>query len=116
MRKSMQTVLGENLAALMKGSREHSSPKKLGLKIGMSKSTVERIRAGQVACQVDTLAAIAAAFELQPWQLLVDNLDPRNPPMLRHEDEKLKNLYASLQVAMDRIAEYERGDSAARPR
>jgi DNA-binding Xre family transcriptional regulator len=105
---SLQETLGKNLAALMRRTPALSSPKKLAARIGTSKSTVERIREGAVACQLDTLQAIAKAFELQPWQLLVPGLDPSNAPMLRHEDERLKALYASLRVASERIAEYEK--------
>jgi transcriptional regulator with XRE-family HTH domain len=109
---SPQEVLGKNLAALMRRSPALSSPKKLAARIGSSKSTIERIRAGAVACQLDTLQLIAKAFELQPWQLLVPGLDPSNPPLLRHEDERLKALYASLKLASERIAEYEKSEKA----
>jgi transcriptional regulator with XRE-family HTH domain len=109
MDEALQKVVGRNLAALMRHSAAYSSPKKLAARISASKSTVERIRSGAVACQIDTLASIAKAFDVEPWQLLVPGLDPANPPMLRHEDERLKALYASLRTAADRIAEYDRG-------
>jgi hypothetical protein len=32
--------------------------------------------------------------------------------MLRHEDERLKALYASLRVASERIAEYEKTEKS----
>jgi transcriptional regulator with XRE-family HTH domain len=101
-------TVANNLRALMLRTPEYSSPKKLAAKIRTSKSTVERIRAGSVACQIDTLEAIASAFDLQPWQLLVPGLDAGNPPMLRDEDDRLKALYSSLRHAAESIAEYEK--------
>lgn len=110
MKAPLKTTLGANLRSLMKVTHEYGSPAKLAKKIGTSKSTVERIRNGSVACQIDTLEAIAAAFDLQPWQLLIDELEPNNPPMLRRDSDRLDALYAQIKMAAEEIAQYEKGN------
>lgn len=105
MRSSPQKVLSTNLKALMRA--QQTNPKKVAARIASSKSTVERVTAGDVACRLDTLAELADIFDLEPWQLLIPGLDPKNPPILRQEDDKLRALYRSLELAMQKIAEYE---------
>lgn len=46
------------------------------------RSTIQRALAGKTAPGVDTLGAIAAAYDLSAWQLLVPDLDPEQPPVL----------------------------------
>lgn len=41
---------------------------------------IERLTKAQHAVTLDKLAEIAAACGLQPWQLLIDDLDPAAPP------------------------------------
>jgi hypothetical protein len=45
---------------------------------------------------LDVLAAVATAFDLQPWHLLVPGLDPNNPPVTQLTPEERK-LYADYQ-------------------
>ena len=45
---------------------------------------------------LDMVAAVAAAYDLLPWQLLVPAFDPANPPMVRLTPEERK-LYAEFQ-------------------
>lgn len=59
--------------------------------------TIQRIKTAEVACAIDTLHAIARAFELEAWQLMVPGIDPRNPPVLRQLSPEEAELYHRLQ-------------------
>jgi hypothetical protein len=41
---------------------------------------IDRLVKGQHAVTLDKLEEIAAACNLQPWHLLIDDLDPSSPP------------------------------------
>ena len=49
------------------------------------------LKDGQVSPKVDSVEVLAEAFGVQPWQLLVPNMDPFNPPTLS-SDENLVSL------------------------
>lgn len=82
-------ILGENIRALMEhhGVRRETleaiylDGRKKGKRV--SPRTIGGLahpREGTSAPQLDVVAAIAAAFDLLPWQLLVPDLDPADPP------------------------------------
>lgn len=47
----------------------------------LTNGTVERIKNGDSATDVDKLEDLAQVFGLEPWQLLVENLDPAKVPL-----------------------------------
>lgn len=51
---------------------------------------------------VDLLAAVAAALDLLPWQLLVKGMDPGNPPVLTLTDSE-RQLYAEFKVLREKL-------------
>lgn len=52
---------------------------------------------------IDLLSAVAAALDLQPWQLLVKGMDPDNPPVLTLTDSERK-LYREFQRLRKELA------------
>lgn len=77
---------------------EYNAPKKLAKATGLGHGTIQRARNGEVALAIDSLAAIAQAFELEPWQLLVEDLDPANPPLLAEIAEAQLRLIERLKT------------------
>lgn len=51
---------------------------------------------------IDVIAAIAARFDLLPWQLLVPGLDPGNPPVTRmsQQERELYENFKRLRAAL----------------
>lgn len=45
------------------------------------KKQIQRALKASHSPTLDTVAALAAEFGLQPWQILIPNLDPSNPPV-----------------------------------
>lgn len=65
----------------MKASETLRTQRKLGEACDIDQRTVGRILNGEHSPQLKQIEAIAQAFDLMPWQLLVPNLDPKNPPI-----------------------------------
>lgn len=100
----METILAKNLAALMKASQllktqqaVATATKRAGKPI--DQKTVSRILKAEVSVQLDTVQAIAAAFDVEPYQLLVPGLNPKNPQVLRALSPEEENLYRALELA-----------------
>jgi hypothetical protein len=90
-----RTVLADNLRALMEAHDPPLSGRQVGLKVSIDPKTVTRILAKQHAPNLDTIAALAALFDLLPWQLLVPGMDPKDPPVTqlsRNEDALYRKL------------------------
>jgi hypothetical protein len=82
---SLRQLVATNLRALMRhardtGNKDLSSPFGLERLTGVSDDVVRRILDGSRAADLDQLEALAAAFQLQPWELLYLDLKPDAPP------------------------------------
>ena len=78
-KKPIEVVVAENLSKLRKktGISQHRLAGS-----DMSQSTVGRILSAAVSAGIDNIESLSQRFDLQPWQLLVPNLDPDRPPRL----------------------------------
>ena len=89
-------VLAANINRLMEGSPALESNPKLSRRAKIGIGSVARIRNSQTDITLDTLTKLAEAFDLQPWQLLVPGLDPKNLPVLRNLSPQEAELYERL--------------------
>lgn len=99
-----EKILAVNLAQLMAHSPDLKSEAKIAAAAKVAKisqRTVNRARNG-AQVRLESLAGLAEAFGLAPWQLLVPGLDPANPPILALSQEE-KALYKRLQDAAKAI-------------
>lgn len=92
----LRSVVGDNLTRLMRSRPSLDSNPKLRNKSGVGIATISRIINGETAATLDTLGMLAEAFGLEPWQLLVPNLDPTNPQILQAISPKEADLYRRL--------------------
>lgn len=97
-RPKIQQVVAENVKRLKNESKSLGTVKQIAKRARIGEGSVHRILHGQVACAIDTLDAVAVAYGLQAWQLLIPDIDPQNPPTLRtigpREDEFMRRLAA----------------------
>jgi transcriptional regulator with XRE-family HTH domain len=107
MPEGIRKVLKENVAALMAASADLRTQLKLSKRSKVSKGTIDRITTAGTSVGVDVVAKLAKAFDLEPWQLLVPGLDPKNHPVLRHPTDAEKKLYAKLTSVMEELAAYQ---------
>jgi hypothetical protein len=102
-------IIAKNLTALIEHQRSIEGPlatfqaiedatARLGQKVG--RSTVDRISKGTTPGVVDNLEAIAKAFKLQLWQLLIPGLVPGAAPVLRSADKQDRLSEEALEIAL----------------
>lgn len=108
-----RVVLAKNLEAAMKrpGRPEISQQelarraKRLGTeKSKLSQSTINRILKAEVSLGVDQLVILSQILDVEPWQLLVPNMDAADPPVLASVSKQLEEFQATLKTQSDRIA------------
>lgn len=102
------SVFATNLKALIGRQSVNAWAKKHNL----TQSTINRIVTGKMdptTGQVDDIAKAAGLFS---WQLLVPQLDPQNPPVLREANSHERDLYNRLKQTIDELEELrERGNT-----
>jgi hypothetical protein len=86
----VKTYGEENLYKTVKDSKSKGIPISLG--------SLQRIKAQDTAVGIDVLDKIASHFELQAWQLLIQNLDPANPPVFIL-DKKQQEFFTRMKSA-----------------
>lgn len=94
--KTASQILAANLVALRDADPVLTSQGKIGAKSGMNQRTVGRIINMEHEPTFAQLTKLAKAFGLQPWQMLVPNLEPTNPPMLASESQSLRKLLTNI--------------------
>jgi len=73
------------------------SQAKLGARAKINQKTVSRYLAGTHEATIGNVHMLAKAFELETWQLLTPNLDPKKPPTLAFQTEaELREFYKNL--------------------
>lgn len=108
---SARENLARNLRVLMDMTPDLSSQPKIAKRSGVSQSTVGRLIRGDVRCKLDSLDGVARAFGLQAWQLLVPELDPRNPPLLRELNHHERELYERIREAAQELVHYHKKEA-----
>jgi len=81
----MRSILAENVAALMEVhfKDKANKPKALAKKAGVSLSTVQRIIAQGTGASLDNIEAVAIAFDMSVYQLLLPALEVKNPQVVQ---------------------------------
>lgn len=89
----------------MKARPGLSTQAKLGQAAGVDQRTIGRILNCEHAPTAAQIEKIARAFSIEPWQLLLPQLDPGDPPthvLRRSEDDA----WQSMRVAAATIGRY----------
>lgn len=88
----------------------------------LNKSTVQRIMAGETSATLEQMEGLAYALDLSPYQLLMPNMDAKNPQVARGAAEGEEKAYsmddlrkAAREAAQEAIAHYA-VPSRARPK
>lgn len=86
MKVNSKRVLWDNVVTLMKKKYGGENLTRLALDAKFGPGTSTRLKKQVTSIGVDVIEKLAVVFELQPWQLLVPNLDPEAPPLLGGPD------------------------------
>lgn len=99
---TVQQVLWQNVSAVMRHHYGKENLNQLIRDCGIGPGTATRIKEQKTSVGIDVLAKIAAAFDLQPWHLLLPGLDASNAPVSfltaqeRKLHDRLKQAHAIL--------------------
>ncbi len=92
--QTAQEIVAANLTRLL--TQRGLSQNQLAVKCGLNQTTVGHVRRAEVAAQVDSLERIATVFGLQPWQMLVPDLDLKRPPQISDLTDKERRILAIM--------------------
>lgn len=94
-----RTVLAQNLRSLMEARKPAPwGNRELARRADIDHKTVSRILDGSHAATIDTIKALADVFGLLPWQMLVPELQPDDPPVTQLSRTEAR-LYAKIKSA-----------------
>ena len=95
--KSVEQIVIANLRALMLHHKQ-LTPTDASRYTKFSQQQMDRLLKGQ-RMRLDTLEKLAKAYGLDPYQLLIPNLKPANPQVLRPLSPTEEALYKALEAA-----------------
>jgi hypothetical protein len=81
MAQDLKLILRDNVRTLLGLAEGESGVAKL-MKLGFSNGNAGRVLRGETSFGLDLLSELAEAFNVEPWQLCVPNLDPERLPSL----------------------------------
>lgn len=100
-------TVARNLTALMAHEKDRKrslwTAQAVAAKAEIGHGTVDRVAKGQTNVNIANLHAIAKVFGLRAWQLLVPDLQPDNPPVLRTVSPDEADLYNRLRELAKQI-------------
>ena len=94
-------VLAQNLQRLMNSNPKLDSNPKLSKRAGVGVATLSRIMSMKTGANLDTITRLAGVFGMAPWQMLVPNLSPKNPQILRSSGAMEDALYEKIRKVVD---------------
>jgi transcriptional regulator with XRE-family HTH domain len=97
--RSSRQILAANLKALMAAHLSLNTFAKIVAAGGPTNGTLDRIRRMESGASIDQLDTLAKVYGLEPWQLLVPDLDPTNPPMLAHVTQRQLEMLERIKQA-----------------
>jgi transcriptional regulator with XRE-family HTH domain len=91
----MRQVLAVNVSKLMEHHYRESGnkPRALAKDAGVSLSTIQRMLKAENGATIDNIEAVASAFRMSAYQLLLPMLDVQNPPIVQgapKDEERLR--------------------------
>lgn len=97
-------VLRQNVQACLDSKIGPTTQLALHDKCGTAQATIGRILRGEGEnAKLETIAAIAKAYGLEAWQLLIAGMDPKNPPVLAPITQEQRAFWERLQSLYEDI-------------
>lgn len=97
-------IVAANVASL-RDFRETAGIRALAKKYGIGEATLARMLAADAAVRLDSVAKVAEGLEVEPWQLLVPDLNPARLPALVDPRARVPGLTLRQQALFDRLRE-----------
>jgi transcriptional regulator with XRE-family HTH domain len=92
----LRKILGDNVKSCRKSMKLSQTKLAQATKV-MDQTTVGRIENAAIATTVDMVEALALAFGLEPWHLFTENVDRKNPPIVRGRTATERELWNRIE-------------------
>lgn len=102
-KSDVKTVLKENVERVAKKRYGRVNVSKLAADTGIAIGGAQRVLSGEVSVGVELIQQIAAKCGLQPWQLLVPDMNPDAPPKIEVTPQSPR--VAAIVRALNRLGE-----------
>jgi hypothetical protein len=109
-RPDPRLALRDNVLALQQHHYGRENLSRLARDAGIGPGSATRIKVAETSVGLEVIDKIAAAFNLDPWQLLVPGFNPRNPPVLKPVSPEEQKLYDRLLRTAEELSRYRRED------
>lgn len=96
-----RSILAANLRALIdiKYASASNKPKAVSADSGIALSTVQRILDKDVGPSLDNIEALAGVFDLTVYQLLIPELNAKNPQIVKGATKAEERMYRNWKAA-----------------
>lgn len=94
-----------NVQRLMDAYPDLGTQPKLAERAGVDQTTISRLLRAERSATIGTLDAVARAFGLEVWKLLLPDFDPADPPGLVLRSSQ-RDAWRTMRVAAEEIARY----------
>lgn len=98
-------VLWQSVSALMTKHYGKENLTRLAHDCGIGPASASRLKEGKTSIGLELVDRIAKHFKVDPWQLLVPNFAPDNPPALQPMSETERRLYERLREVAKELKE-----------
>jgi hypothetical protein len=71
---------------------------------GVSEGAIQRARRADVSANLETIEGLAAVFKVEPWMMLIEDLDPANLPPRSFTDAQERKLFERFKSLVDEIS------------
>jgi len=95
----LKSVLWANAQALMVHKYGTENLTRLAAEAKFGPGTATRIKKAETSVGLDVLEKLAGTFDVEPWQLLVPGMEPKNLPALKPVTQAERDLYAKILAA-----------------
>jgi transcriptional regulator with XRE-family HTH domain len=102
----LTTLFRDNLERLMLAHKDLGTQSALAAQAKVGQTSIGRILAKEQSPTLDMVYKISEAFQLEPWQMLISDLDPNNPPITKAVDERQRALFDRFRQAAEELAHY----------
>lgn len=96
----VKLVVRDNVRRLLGLAPGSSGVAELMRRSGLKNGSAQRVLAGETSIGLDLLADLARSFGLEPWQLLIEGLDPERLPQIHHPSSR----WPFRQIDQDAVA------------
>lgn len=89
-------------------SLDGGAPTRAARRLKMNQRTLDRYYKGEQIPSVEAIERIASGSGLEPWHMMIPDLDIASPPIVSQQTKEERELYARLKSTIDGLTALKR--------